>query len=543
MRIQLDSPRGISESGRLSRQEDTIFPKLNAVSSTDKVFVMCDGLGGHGHGDVASAVVAQSLGGWINENLDFSTQPTALNIRRAVAYAQEKLNETNSRFEASRYPMGTTMALMAVGTFGVVAAHIGDTRIYHVRPSRNEILYRSRDHSLVNDLFVAGVLNRAEVEASTKKNVLTRAMIAAPAAPQQPDVAFITDIEPGDYFVICSDGMTGTVTDKQLKEVLCNNQITDAQKVVALKMLTDNVPHNHSALLIRVAQVEHEADDRLLVNTELLMCDKMVRRSKLTPAPVAPMPQVAPPVTTAVAPPVPAIIESPVAPVDTPEEAIEQPTEQEAEQEAVEATPAEALAEQVAEAQTVETPTAAPAPQPSKKSSLGNKWIWLALAALLLTGAIAALLLLNKHNEEKPAPKPETEQSSDPDVIINNVLPEEPLDTFPADLPTGSNVAVTPAPVVNDVPLPNARYDTGSNISVPRVKEGDPYPDAFDNKDDYKELDKTVPAEPEPEAKPAQPAPGTVPAKPKSSQTVGASNRGVAVPPPPGRKQNNQAPY
>ena len=153
------------------------------------------------------------------------------------------------------------------------------------------------------------------------------------------------------------------------------------------------------------------------------------------------------------------------------------------------------------------------------------------------------MLLLNKHNEEKPAPKPETEQSSDPDVIINNVLPEEPLDTFPADLPTGSNVAVTPAPVVNDVPLPNARYDTGSNISVPRVKEGDPYPDAFDNKDDYKELDKTVPAEPEPEAKPAQPAPGTVPAKPKSSQTVGASNRGVAVPPPPGRKQNNQAPY
>lgn len=532
MKIKLVSPLGISESGRLARQEDTIYPQLDAISASDKVFVMCDGLGGHAHGEVASAVVAQALGVWMNENLDFSTQPTALTIRKAVAHAQRNLDETSSRFEETRYPMGTTMALLAFGSFGVVAAHIGDTRIYHVRPSSHEILYRSRDHSLVNDLFVSGVLNRAEAEASTKKNVLTRAMLAAPAAPQQPDVAFITDIEAGDYFVVCTDGMTGTVSDKQIKEVMFNSNITDAQKVVALKMLTDNVPHNHSALLLRVDEVEHEAGDHLLVNTERLMCDKMVRRSKMTAAPVT-MPPVAPSATTAVAPPAVAAVEPPVAPpaqVAEPAEPIEPAAEEPV-----------AAATETLEAAAETQATIPPAPAANKKSS--NKLLWVALAALLLLGAVLALLLLNNKQEEKPKEQPKSEKASEPDIIINNVLPDEPLDTFPAEFPTGSNVAVPPAPRINEVPMPSARYETGSNVAVPRVKESDPYPDAFDNKDDYKELEKSVPETPAadndvPKQQPSTPPP---PRK-KASNDPTNSNRNIAVPPPPGKARTVQAP-
>ena len=537
MKIKLVSPLGISESGSLARQEDTIYPQLDAMSASDRVFVMCDGLGGHAHGEVASAVVAQALGVWMNENLDFSTQPTALTIRKAVAHAQHNLDETSSRFEATRYPMGTTMALLAFGSFGAVAAHIGDTRIYHVRPSNREILYRSRDHSLVNDLFVSGVLNRAEAEASTKKNVLTRAMLAAPAAPQQPDVAFITDIEAGDYFIICTDGMTGTVSDKQIKEVMFNSQITDAQRVVALKILTDKVPHNHSALLLRVDEVEHEAGDHLLVNTERLMCDKMVRRSKMTVSP-ATMPSVAPAVTTAVAPPVAAAAEPPV----TPPAQVAEPTE-----------PIEPAAEEPVVAAT-ETPEATlpPEPQtaippaPASKKITSNKLLWVALAALLLLGAVIALLLLNNKQEEKPKEQPKTEKTSEPDVIINNVIPDEPLDTFPAEFPTGSNVAVPPAPRVSEVPMPNVRYETGSNVAVPRVKESDPYPDAFDNKDDYKELEKSVPEAPAADndvpKQPSSPSTAPPPPRKKASNDPTKSNRNVAVPPPPGKTRNVQVP-
>ena len=130
---------------------------------------------------------------------------------------------------------------------------------------------------------------------------------------------------------------------------------------------------------------------------------------------------------------------------------------------------------------------------------------------------------------------------SDPDVIIskeipvNDVVPEEPLEPFDGESnvgqpPTGSNVSVTPAPRVSNIPLP-----TGSNVKVPRVKEGDPYPDAFDNKNDYKEIEKEVPeapvATPE-EPKPQTPA-GGVPPRKKASTDPTSSNRGIAVPPPP----------
>ena len=81
---------------------------------------------------------------------------------KAVAFAQEQLNAA-SREHPSDKPMGTTLAMLVIGRNGIVAAHIGDSRIYHVRPSSGTILYRSRDHSLVNDLFMKGVLSRRDL--------------------------------------------------------------------------------------------------------------------------------------------------------------------------------------------------------------------------------------------------------------------------------------------------------------------------------------------------------------------------------------------
>ena len=525
MKIKLEAPVGISEIGNLSRQEDKLFPLLNSMSASDRVFVMCDGLGGHAHGDVASAVVAKALGEWMMNNIDLSSQPTALTMRQAVAYAQQHLDDTNARFEASRYPMGTTMAMLAIGDFGAVAAHIGDTRVYHIRPSRREILYRSRDHSLVNDLFVAGRITRAEVEASPKKSVLSRAMLPAPCPVSKPDVAFITDIEAGDYFVLCTDGMIEAISDKKLKDVLCNTMYSNAQKVASLKLLTDTVPSNHSLMLLQVASVEKEAGDHLLVNTERLMCDKMVRRSVM----LAP----------AVAVSTPSVEIKPSD--DTIEEEIPLPpvTQDVSESAALAAEPLPSEG----------TPPVKPSTKPlatnDKKPS--NRLLWMILAAMFLAVAIVAIVLLTtrKSGDDKVASETsKSEVSSDPDVIIskdvpNDVVPDEPLDTFP----TGSNVAVTPAPTVSDIPTPNTRYDTGSNVRVPRVKEGDPYPDAFDNKDDYKDLEKDVPVVANDDdvvpAQPAQKNSGTVPPPPKKvNNDPTKSNRNIAVPPPPGRKPN-----
>ena len=163
------------------------------------------------------------------------------------------------------------------------------------------------------------------------------------------------------------------------------------------------------------------------------------------------------------------------------------------------------------------------------------------LAALLLAGGITAFVMMKKP-DTKPAVKPAGDTLPDPDVTIDSVLPEAPIDTFSI----GTDVAVTPAPRVTAVPVPQVSYPKGSNVSVPRIREDDPYPSAFNDDNDYKELEKNVPATPiEPEqAKTETPAakqsvPGSVPKR----QTVGASNRGMAVPPPPARRQSSQAAY
>ncbi len=544
MKIKLKAPLGIIEKGSQPVQRISLYPNLGNISNGGRVMVMCDGISGHAHSEVASAVVAQALGEWITTNVDLSQQLTGVTLRRAVVHAQEHLDATYSRFDPTRYPMGTTMALLVVGDFGVAAAHIGNTRIYHLRPSRREVMYRSRDHSLVNDLFVAGRISRAEAEVSSKKNVLTRAMLPSPSTAAAPDVAFITDVKAGDYFVMCCDGITGALSDKKLKDVLCHPELSNAQKLASLKMLTDGVPANHSIVLIEVAEVEQEAGDHLLVDTERLMCDKMVRRSVI----LAPKPAMATPEPVVVTPPPFIPSSEPVEETMRTEDGVHDDTPA---QELALATPESGEVPPV-----VDTPAAAQ-PQPTSNKKLSSKRaLWIILALLLLVGAIAALVLYNnkRTNEKEVAERSKTEEKSDPDVIVskevpNDVVPDDPLEPFDGvnsdgEMAIGSNVSVTPAPRVSDIPLPNKNhYDTGSSVRVPRVKEGDPYPDAFDDPPQYKDLEKQVPPTPEVKENPKQQAPaqpGSVPAgvpqpKKKAGNDPTNFNRNRAVPPPPSR--------
>lgn len=542
MKIKIKAPLGISEKGQSPVQCNSFFPNLANVKASDRVFVLCDGVSGHAHSEVASAVVARTLGEWMSANVDFSQQLTGVTVRRAVVNAQDHLDATYCRFEPSRYPMGTTMAMLAFGDFGVAAAHIGNTRVYHLRPSSREVLYRSRDHSLVNDLFAAGRLTRAEADASAKKNVLTRAMLPSPCNVAVPDVAFITDIKAGDYFILCCDGITGALSDKKLKDVLCHSQMSNAQKLASLKMLTDTVTANHSILLIEVESVEKEDNDYLLVNTERLMCDKMVRRSViLAPRAATPTPPPAPVTTPAVETPPPFLGDNEVADAEQDAASLQEivPT---------------AVTNEVQQAAFPSSPAPVqPVPATPAKNKSSKRTLWMILAALLFIGAIIALMLLNnkKDTDKEVSEKSKTEHVSDPDVIIskdvpaNDVVPEEPLEPFGdesnvGEPPTGSNVSVTPAPRVKDIPMP-----TGSNVKVPRVKEGDPYPDAFDNKNDYKELEKEVPETPvaktEEPKQPAQPG-GVPPPRKKASNDPTNSNRGIAVPPPPSRPHKTDMP-
>ncbi len=261
MRISLYPPLSINEIGQRSNQEDSIIQWNNCL------FVLCDGMGGHEKGEVASQTVCQSIVTWFEDNIkDDSFSDSQL--REAIEYAYTELDKYD---DGNPRKMGTTLTLLYIHNRGVTAAHMGDSRIYHIRPSQHDegILYQSRDHSLVFDLFQAGEISYDEMATFSQKNIVTRAMTPGEDNRMRPDIIHVTDIRPDDWFVLCSDGMLEQIDrDGNLLLALFVSQAPDTQKRDHFLSETLNNQDNHSAWLIHIKNVIKEDGDETLENEE-----------------------------------------------------------------------------------------------------------------------------------------------------------------------------------------------------------------------------------------------------------------------------------
>ena len=265
MNIKLYQPLAIHELGQRANQEDNIYPAVGKATNQDRLFILCDGMGGHEHGEVASQSVCQSLSAFIRQHEAISDAFTDELLSEALSYAYGELDKLTIAGDTRQ--MGTTLTLLYFHSKGCIAAHIGDSRIYHLRPSTHTLLYKSRDHSLVYDLYQAGELSYEEMKTFPQKNVITRAMIAGDRNHPKPDVVHIADIQPGDYFYICSDGMLEQMEDEELLEIFSSEK-SDNEKRDLLVSATVNNKDNHSAYFIHIEKVEHDEADVSLVNEE-----------------------------------------------------------------------------------------------------------------------------------------------------------------------------------------------------------------------------------------------------------------------------------
>lgn len=243
-------------------QEDYTFPMPDKMSSSDRTFILCDGMGGHDAGEVASATVCKAMGdSIINDGHDADGVFTDEDLNNALDAAFTALDAHDNGAEKK---MGTTMTFLKLHNEGATIAHIGDSRVYHVRPgkdgSETKILFETEDHSLANDLIKLGELTKEEAVNFKQKNVITRAMQPKLERKPKPDVKHITDIKAGDYFYMCSDGMLEQ-PDMASGESLCNifsDKIDSAQrKVEILSEVTKENRDNHTAVIIKIEGVDH----------------------------------------------------------------------------------------------------------------------------------------------------------------------------------------------------------------------------------------------------------------------------------------------
>lgn len=264
MKFKISQPLAIHQLGSRTNQEDSIFPVLNTATAADRMFILCDGMGGHESGEIASSTVCETISKYIlghfnaDEPLDDSLLEEAITEAYTAVNAQDSTGQKN---------MGTTLTFLCFHKGGCTVAHIGDSRIYHLRPSTNEILYRSRDHSLVYDLFEVGEISFDEIKTAKNKNVITRVIMANQERPSKADIVHITNIQPGDYFYLCSDGMLEQMDDKALMEIFASDKTDEQKRSILIGETVDN-SDNHSAYVIHVESVEHEEGDNMFPDNE-----------------------------------------------------------------------------------------------------------------------------------------------------------------------------------------------------------------------------------------------------------------------------------
>lgn len=268
MKIQLYQPISIHEVGGRDNQEDALWRE--GATANDRLFVVCDGMGGHEKGEVASQTFSSALGKWFNENVVHDSELTDDQLLAAIDYAYKELDRKD---DGSFKKMGTTLTLLYIHSRGVTAAHIGDSRIYHIRPS-DRILYQSRDHSLVYDLYQAGEIAYEEMSTHPQKNVITKAVTPGEENRATPDIIHITDIKAGDYFYMCSDGMLERMSNGELFGVF-SAPVSDEEKRQELVRATDGNADNHTAWIIHVESVLSEAGDPVDNEEETARCNAL----------------------------------------------------------------------------------------------------------------------------------------------------------------------------------------------------------------------------------------------------------------------------
>ena len=141
--IELKQYSVFCEQGVRGNNEDFIYPAT--AGKNDRIFVLCDGMGGHGHGEVASETVGMAVYRFLEvQHADVFTEEM---FREALDFAVEELEKADS-FDDDERRMGTTLVVVALNEFEILFGHVVDSRFYHFSDS-GELLFRTTDNSQV----------------------------------------------------------------------------------------------------------------------------------------------------------------------------------------------------------------------------------------------------------------------------------------------------------------------------------------------------------------------------------------------------------
>lgn len=224
---------GLTDTGRQREYNEDSF----LIIDHDALYVVADGMGGHRAGNVASQMATDTIGAFFNNmGGDESTWPfnyeTHLSAEEnrlltSIRMANKKIFDA-SCLDRNLCGMGTTVvgALFSEDRRHLYVAHVGDSRAYRIR--EGEITLLTKDHSLVNDYLTIVPHLTQEQQDELPKNVITRAL----GMQEMVMVDLHTEFpKPNDQYVLCSDGLSGMITDTMIQNIVVESG-SDVKKAV-----------------------------------------------------------------------------------------------------------------------------------------------------------------------------------------------------------------------------------------------------------------------------------------------------------------------
>ncbi|MBI5750530.1 MAG: Stp1/IreP family PP2C-type Ser/Thr phosphatase [Hydrogenophilales bacterium] len=212
-----------------SQNEDFV-----AVDADFGLAILADGMGGYCAGEIASGMaVTLLMQGLIARLPEMAPEPHALEtlVRELVATVNAAVHDT-ARTRPQCAGMGTTLVLAVFHDNCLLAAHIGDSRLYRLR--NGLLMQLTRDHSLLQEQIDSGMISKEEANWSSNKNLVTRALGMDPEVPLDVNVY---DAAPHDMYLLCSDGLTDMVTLSDIQaamELMGGNLPLAAHEMVKL---------------------------------------------------------------------------------------------------------------------------------------------------------------------------------------------------------------------------------------------------------------------------------------------------------------------
>jgi protein phosphatase len=208
------------------------------------VFVVADGMGAHAAGELASKLAADNIP---HTYLKAHDLPPPQAIIKSILSANELIHG-RGRGSVDFQGMGTTCSTLILLPQGALAAHVGDSRIYRLRGDKYEQL--TFDHSLVWEMQAQGLIVEGQTGVHVPKNVITRSL--GPNAQVKIDLEGPFPVDIGDVYLLCSDGLSGQVTDVEMGTILACLPPKDAvQTLVDLANLRGG-PDNITVIVVKV---------------------------------------------------------------------------------------------------------------------------------------------------------------------------------------------------------------------------------------------------------------------------------------------------